>query len=195
MEMEQNDQRLIERFLKGDNDAYAVLYKKYARILFSYGSGFNITPANLEDAVQDVFYQVLIKREQLRGVTNIKYFLIFALRNRLIDILRKTTSKEFLENVDSEYSVHITILDDLIEKEEQIKLQKRIEKLLNHLTVRQKEAIYLRYTQCLEYEEIAKILNMTPHSAQKLVSRAILKMRGDAITILIILSYTKMYIQ
>ena len=49
--------------------------------------------------------------------------------------------------------------------------------MLDSLTDRQREAVYLRYTQGLSYEEIGKLMGIQPKAAQKLVYRAIEQMR------------------
>ena len=56
-------------------------------------------------------------------------------------------------------------------------MQKQLKKMLDSLTDRQREAVYLRYTQGLSYEEIGKLMGIQPKAAQKLVYRAIEQMR------------------
>ena len=60
--------------------------------------------------------------------------------------------------------------DDLLQKQ---KLQKALD-LLSH---RQRESIYLRYVQELDYEEVASILEINYQSAKNLVSRTLIKLR------------------
>ena len=48
-------------------------------------------------------------------------------------------------------------------------MQKQLKKMLDSLTDRQREAVYLRYTQGLSYEEIGKLMGIQPKAAQKLV--------------------------
>ena len=54
----------------------------------------------------------------------------------------------------------------------------RLQEMLNALTPRQREAIYLRYTQGLSYEEVGRVMGIQPTAAQKLVYRAIEEMRN-----------------
>ena len=56
-------------------------------------------------------------------------------------------------------------------------MQKQLKKMLDSLTDRQRESVYLRYTQGLSYEEIGKLMGIQPKAAQKLVYRAIEQMR------------------
>ena len=51
--------------------------------------------------------------------------------------------------------------------------------MLEILTDKQKEAVYLRFIQELEYEEVANLLDMTAPAVRKLISRAIKRMRDE----------------
>ena len=49
--------------------------------------------------------------------------------------------------------------------------------MLNSLTDRQREIIYLRYVQGYDYPQIAELLQISVHGCRKLVSKAILSLR------------------
>ncbi len=49
--------------------------------------------------------------------------------------------------------------------------------MLNALTDRQREIIYLRYVQEYDYLQIAELLQISVHGCRKLVSKAILSLR------------------
>ena len=49
--------------------------------------------------------------------------------------------------------------------------------MLDTLTPRQQEIIYLRYVQEYDYEQIAELLQISVHGCRKLVSKAILSLR------------------
>jgi RNA polymerase sigma factor (sigma-70 family) len=55
--------------------------------------------------------------------------------------------------------------------------QTNLKAALNNLTERQKEAIYFKYYENLEYEQIARILNISTKATYKLVARAIAELR------------------
>jgi RNA polymerase sigma factor (sigma-70 family) len=49
--------------------------------------------------------------------------------------------------------------------------------MLNQLSVKQKEALYLRFNESMEYPEIAKVMNISVESVRKQVYRAIKTIR------------------
>jgi RNA polymerase sigma factor (sigma-70 family) len=64
----------------------------------------------------------------------------------------------------------------------------QLNKSINQLSDRQKEAIYLRYHQGLTVEQVAEVLNLNYQSTKNLLHRAILQLRKDfAISVLFLL--------
>ena len=49
--------------------------------------------------------------------------------------------------------------------------------MLDSLTERQREIVYLRYIQEYDYEQIAQLLNITVHGCRKLLSKAMQNLR------------------
>ena len=71
------------------------------------------------------------------------------------------------------YSIEQTI----IKNEEESKRKKRIIDILNQLPAKQKEVLYLRYNEAMEYDAIAKILGISVESVRKQVYRALKSIR------------------
>lgn len=187
----------FELFLKGDDDAYAWLYNHYVRDLLSYGMGLGYRRDVLRDAIQDVFLNLLQNRDSLKEVSNIKFFLLRSLKNRLINIARDKKHAVNIDDHEDQYSVRVTVLDQMIEDEKKSNIEKKIEGMLNKLSSRQKEAIYLRFIHELEYSEIGTILNMQAPSVRNLVARGIAKMRSEHVEavglLLLALSYMPLF--
>lgn len=181
-----DDSDIINRFLDGDKEAYSLIYKKYIKELFSYGTGLGYDMETLKDVVQDLFYKILCKPKSLKDVSNLKYFLFRSLKNGLLNTSRSSAKTDNLDSYTHVFANKVTILDQLIEIEDKIEIEKYIESLLNKLTSRQKEAIYLRYIQSLDYEEIAELLNMEIPSVRNLVARGINKIRESHVKVLIL---------
>ena len=180
---------LLRAFLAGNDNAYTSIYNKYADALFAYGMGLGFEQETLKDAIQDVFYAFYIRKKQLAGINNLKYYLFRMLKNRLLDIYKSAVNTKEINSSEMNFTIKTTILDDLIEEEDRIFLQTKINNLLDILTSRQKEAVYLRFIQELEYEEIGTLLDMTPQAARKLISRAIKRMREENVPLYLFLMF------
>lgn len=104
-----------------------------------------------------------------------------ALKNRLLDIYKqKRDVVEFSTDSETEeipFNIHVTVEDLIIEEEEQDIVRAKVEQLLESLTDRQREIIYLRYSQDCDYEEIAQLMHITVPACRKLFHKAIIKLR------------------
>lgn len=89
---------------------------------------------------------------------------------------KEVTMEDIDESDDYLFSITVSGLDYIEEEEERKEIAEQIENMLCSLTGRQREAIYLRYMQELEYDEIAVLLNLTTKGTRKLIYRAIERM-------------------
>lgn len=181
------DHILIRGITNGNETSFATLYSKYVDVLFSYGVGLGYEREIIKDAIQDVFLKLLNHKFAGSEITNLKFYLFRSLKNRLIDLHKNRINNEGLDNCEFDFSIKVSILDDIIEAENKKILEQRINKLLDSLTSRQREAIVLRYVHELEYDEIASLLDMTPKASRKLVSRAMDRMRNQELLLFLIL--------
>ena len=183
------DKILIAEIVDGQEASYACLYNIYVKDLFSYGMGLGFEREVIKDAIQDVFLKLLSNTKILKEVTNVKFYLLRSLKNRLLDIHKNKIIYNEIDAEGPEFSIKVSVLDDLIEKEDREILEHRIQNLLSNLTNRQREAISLRYMHEMEYEEIALLLEMTPKATRKLVSRAMERLRDQNLTLIYFLLF------
>lgn len=64
-------------------------FERYVRVLFMYGSQFTGDRELVKDCIQDVFVKIYSNRSNLRPTDNIKYYLFAALRNSLLNNLKR----------------------------------------------------------------------------------------------------------
>jgi len=169
------------KFVEGDKKAFSFFYKYFINDLYAYGRSLGVEEKYVMDAVQDIFLKVFFDRPHLTSVKHFKYFLFKSLKNRLYDLFK---SKSFLKTDDINedvlnFSIQTTVLDEIIDNENRTIIQQKIEKLLSVLSPLQKETLYLRYIQELEYAEISEIMDKSEVSIRKLVSQAIHKIKKE----------------
>ena len=173
----EEDQLLLISFLKGDNDAFSSIYNKYIDELFAYGVGLGFEREILKDAIQDVFVKFYVNKTQLKGIIQLKYYLFRMLKNRLFDIYKSIKREAKEEVTDLPFLIEPSVLDELVAMEEELALESEMKALLGVLTDRQREGVYLRFIQEMEYEEIGVLLDMTAPAVRKLITRAMKRMR------------------
>lgn len=175
-----SDLILLQAFLKGNKDAFSLIYEKYTGELLTYGLSLGFEKKTIEDAVHDTFVKLYTDRKHLKNVVSLKYYLFKMLKNRLLNIYQSKKKETCLNTFEElPFFMEVSVLDKQISREENQLLALRIENLLSVLTNRQKEAVYLRFAQEMEYEQIADLLKMTAPAVRKLISRAIKRMRNE----------------
>ncbi|HZH73999.1 MAG TPA: sigma-70 family RNA polymerase sigma factor [Mariniphaga sp.] len=172
-------QGLFSKFIEGDKEAFSFFYEFYINDLYAYGISLGGEKEVVKDAIQDIFLKVYFEEKKYSSVDHFKYFLLKSLKNRLYNFYKSkavSSTTDISEEV-LNFSITTTVLDKIIEEEDRVIIKQQVDDLLLKLTSRQKEAIYLRYIQELEYEEIAEIMDITPHAARKLISRSMKRLR------------------
>lgn len=160
---------------------YKWLYETYENDLFSYGMAFGLEKEELEDAIHDVFLYLYEREHRLWESENIKFYLLNCLKNHIISLQRKKIRLENIEETEEyRFIIDVDGFEAIEAEEERIEAIRRLEKMLQCLTDRQREAIYLRYTQNLSFEKVAEMLHINTKAAQKLVYRAIDQMRKNS---------------
>jgi RNA polymerase sigma factor (sigma-70 family) len=166
-------------FLLGDKHAFSEIFLAFHDDLFLYGMKLNRDPELINDCIQNLFLRLWKNRNNLKQVQDIKPYLFKSLRHHIIDILelRRQTlpiDQDIEELLMVEYSAEDFMISGQVEKE----TQEKIIRLLNQLTPRQRHAIYLRYFEEMEFENIAQIMEMHVQSVRNLISRGLQLMRN-----------------
>lgn len=172
---------IFKKFREGDEKAFSFFYKYFLNDLYAYGRSLGADETHVMDAVQDIFLKVFFNQPHLKSVEHFKFFLLKSLKNQLYDLF-KSGSFSKTEDINEDvlnFSIRTTVLDEIIEEEDRKIIKLKIEKLLSTLSPLQKEALYLRYMQNLEYAEISKLMNRSEVSVRKLVSQTIIKIRKE----------------
>ena len=174
-----NDYFLWNQFLCGNDKAYATLYEKYVDVLFAYGMRFTPNRELVKDCIQDVFVKIYIHRKSLTKTDNVKLYLFVALKNILFDYFKKNI--DHLENQQNGeepvFDVEYPVEDQMIAREHAQEQTQMINRIMDTLTSRQKEAIYYRYVEGMNLEMICELMQMNYQSAQNLLQRSLKKLR------------------
>lgn len=157
------------------------IYTLYVNDLFTYGLYLGFEKEPVKDAIHDVFLKLVADRNIFKNAKNIKFYLFKSLKNRLIDIHKNQKRKTEFESIqdipEQPFEIQVDVEELLIEKEEKLRIKNEIKQMLDVLTPRQREIIYLRYVHECDYEQISELLQISIHGCRKLVSKAILSLR------------------
>lgn len=173
------EKKLWSDFKSGNKDAFAFIYTTYFHILFRYGKKIKNDEDLIQDCIQEVFIELLKKRENLSETDSIKYYLFKSLRRKISNTLIKqtkgtTTNYGFVNGWTEDYwheielPFEVTLINDQVEKEQ----REEILRALDLLTKSQRKAVYLKFFDNLSYAEIATEMSVRIDSVYNLISKA-----------------------
>jgi len=166
-------------FLQGDKHAFSEIFLSFHDDLIRYGIKLTRDPETVNDCIQNLFLKLWKNRYNLKQVKEIKPYLFRSLRNHIIDTLElKRQNIPIDHDIEELFIVEFTAEDFIIASQTEKETHERVIKLLNQLTSHQRHAIYLRYFEDMEFENIAQIMNMQVQSIRNLISRGLLVMRN-----------------
>lgn len=176
----QSDERLWQSLKADDERAFEVLFERYYPQLCAYGTSLLPHPERVQDCAQNVFMDLWLYRHSLSDKVLVKTYLLASMRKRIARLNERDHFFRHSTSLDSvEFSIPFSIEDQLIADEETAAKVQHLNQLLNALPARQKEALYLRYHQGLEIEQIAEILGVNHQSVSNLLYRAIQGLRKE----------------
>lgn len=172
------DEIVWQRLKLGDRAAFSELFNRYHASLTVYGNSLMAHPDRVQDCVQDVFVDIWLYRHSLNETVVVKAYLLSSVRKRIArlyerdNVFRQTTSLESIE-----FLLDFSVEDQLIADEETATKVSQLNRLINNLPSRQKEAIYLRFHEGLSIEQIGEMLDINYQSVTNLLHRAIQHLR------------------
>ena len=167
---------LWHSFKAGDKDAFGELFKRHYSALFQYGAKLCQDRTIVEDCIQELFIE-LWQNKPATAVRSVKAYLLTSVKYKLFKFHRANpaskSSAEIQDNAGFELG-HDTFL---VGREDEQKKAENILAALNRLPARQKEIVYLRIYQALDYEEISEVMGINYQVARNLFSQSIRSLR------------------
>ena len=110
----------------------------------------------------------------------LKYYLIKSVRNSCLKLIQRKNKLSSLEEVEGQIKWNI-LPEELELSDSKIETKKLVQKALAELSNRQREIIFLKFFNNLDYEEIADLLDINYQSVVNHVHRAIQKLRKSSL--------------
>jgi len=186
---------LWQQIIKGDKQAFSELFDASGKELINYAYKVSLDRALAKDAVQDVFVDLWLYRNNLNQDVQVRFYLYRCVR-RAIEKLMKNES---FESYDSAIQPSYVLTDEMspevrlcqIEAEHQQDIQ--LEKSLKSLSEREREIVTLKYYSNLKLKEIADLLGLKEQTVANTLQNALSKLRRQLsylVSLLIFLLFT-----
>lgn len=152
-------------FIEGDMNAFSTLFKGCYAMLHNYGIKISGNSSLTEDCLQDFFVYLYENKENIGEVNSINAYLFVSFRRAILKTIRK---ERVFTDYDPKYSVLGKFefsIEELIVEQEFIGLKKSVViHLLNELSPREREVIYLKYYSNIRTKDIADVMDITNQS-------------------------------
>ncbi len=178
-----------EKLKSGEIHGLQALYNLHIQSLYAYGMNLCHDPDVVKDCIHELFLAIWNNHSHLSVPKSGKAYLLVSLRRRIFDPGPKSNlNTDNIEdsNLDRVLSTpdHET---DWIQADDEKDRQDKLTKAMSRISDRQREIIHMKYYQQMEYEEIARIMNLNYQSARNLVTRALMALRREMVLILFFL--------
>jgi RNA polymerase sigma factor (sigma-70 family) len=161
------------KFGQNIEELHALAFKNHFDTLYNYGTKVTGNSELVKDCIQELFYRMWKNNIDFSEITYPKSYLIKGLRHQILNVLElkyhQMATIEIEENISFDFSPE----DYYIRNQYEENLRIKVLNALNQLSPKQREAIYLRYFENLNYQEIAEIMNINSQSVKNNVQRGL----------------------
>lgn len=170
----------LQRLQQHDEKALALLMQKYYSDIYDYASKFSKDSSVVSDCIQEVFISLWQRRETATTILSVKYYLLRAVKNKVLKALHSNQKKAEYLNSQSGYEFfqEFSIEKQIIEKQISDEKAERLKQVLSFLSKKQQEIIYLKFYQNLDYGQIADLMSINRQSVYNLLHETIQKLRN-----------------
>ncbi len=149
---------LVAQLKRGNQLAFTAIYKKYVQQAFTLSFKYLCNKDLAEDAVQNLFMKLWMKRDELRTDVPINRFLFTMLKHDLLNILRDSKSDIFVLDDCLEILSFIDGEDGDEIEQGQLELARQ---MVNKLSPQRKKIFLMKITGKYSNQEIADSLSLS----------------------------------
>lgn len=172
------DSILLKLLSDGNTQAFAVIYNRYAPLLFVHAERMLANSSVAQDTVHDLFASLWQKREKLDIEVNLKSYLYRSIRNRVLDLFAK-------DKVRFEYNKRMNNLEEvdesLLQNYQLKELEEVIELELGRLPEQMRKVFLLSRLEDKSYKEIAEELEIAEGTVKKQIYLALKRLKKNII--------------
>jgi len=172
---------------QGDTQAFEQIHRELFPALYYYALKLLEDNELADDAVQDLFIKIWVKRATIGELQKVKAYFFSALRHQVLNQLRNLRLRQLNISRLLQPEIEFSPEEIVVHQEEADSLRARLLALLNGLPPRQREAIYLHYFEGLDYQQVASIMGVNYQSVLNLTQKAMQKLRGANLLWLLVL--------
>ena len=166
--------KIWEAIQKGNQKAFDEFYLLFVRQLYNYGHKLTSNTPLVEDCIQELFINLWNNKASIHFRSSVKHYLLLSFRRLLI---KKLEQSKIPSKLSSPLRIQKPDIETDLDQLEQEVQKKRVIKAVRQLPKRQKEALFLKYYENMDYDEIGAIMDINKGAVYKLISKGVRKLR------------------
>ncbi len=169
-----SDEHLIQRFKQGDLDSFGPLYERYLSVVYNRVR-YVIPEADVEDLTQEVFMAVLKSLHTFRGESLFSTWLRTLTNYKVAEYYRKRNRKQ------TPPETPLVEAESIPDESNDLQLEDRIalRHALMSMPEKYREIILLRFSDGMQFDEIAKTMGANLETTKSLFRRAVAALRKN----------------
>ncbi|HKJ41175.1 MAG TPA: sigma-70 family RNA polymerase sigma factor [Sunxiuqinia sp.] len=173
------NQIIWNSFRDGSIEALETIYEENYSSLFHYGVKFTPNDELIKDLIHELFIELIDAGNKLSPTDNIRFYLLKALRYKILHQISEIVSTESDQHEMLEFSLLESIEHKLIQKEVETEIQHKMMTAIQKLSRKQQEIIYLRFYDNVSYSKIAEMFDVKIQTVRNLMNRAMKSLKDD----------------
>jgi RNA polymerase sigma-70 factor (ECF subfamily) len=158
---------LVSALAGGRPEGYAQLYDRHGRSMLRVARVMLGDSLEAEDAVQDVFVELVRRRDRLAHVRDLEAYLFAMLRHAVIRRMRRRRNEQR----------HVRQWTPATSRDADGEASDDLARALDLLPAEQREVIALKIDGGLTFARIGEVLKLSPHTAASRYRYALAKLR------------------
>jgi len=165
-------------FRNGDPTALATIFNENYDSLYCYGKKLVQDEDLVKDCVQNLFLKIWKSRHKLMAVKVVRPYLLKSLRRHIADqIVAQNRINAAQVRLQGEFEITFSHEDFLVAAQTSVEQREALARSLNALPLRQREAIFLRFYEDLDYLRIAEVMALNVQSVRNLIHQSLKNIR------------------
>ncbi len=170
---------LWNQVCQGNQQAYALLHQQLYSSLYLYAKRMVDDQDDASDIIQELFVKLWNKRKTIGEIRHVKSYFYRALRSTAINHIRGVKAMESRNQYFSFTDLELSTEDHMIAEEYVSEQHYFLKNALEKLPVKQREIIYLRFYENLDYSQIVEITGIKYQSVINHIHRAVTMLRAE----------------
>lgn len=180
------------RLTQNTDQIFDTTFRSHFDSLFNYGIKIAANEDIVKDSIQEVFFRIWKNGINLSDVEYPKTYLMRALRRQILNTLDLKYSRIVKIELKTDMIFEFSHEDYWVRNQTEEELRQKVVTALNQLSEKQREAVYLRYFEELDYDEIAEIMDINLQSVKNNVQRGLNSLRKIMPLFLIVILILKL---